>query len=181
MSKIVEANEKIAEVVVDGYKKIETGVVEGYKKIEDGVVGAYKKMEDGFVEKHLVREGETLEEAFVYTYSAQKSKEIEKIRSKYLPEEESKLEKLIRLDKQTEKKGQAVSIALGVIGSLLLGVGMCCTMVWNVGIVMMVIGIIVGICGMGIMGLAYPTYKKLTAKERAKIAEQMIALSNELL
>ena len=52
MSKIVEANEKIAEVVVDGYKKIETGVVEGYKKIEDTVVG-----------KHLVREGETVEEA----------------------------------------------------------------------------------------------------------------------
>ena len=50
MSKIVKANEKIAEVVVDGYKKIETGVVEGYKKIEDGVVGGYKKMEDGFVE-----------------------------------------------------------------------------------------------------------------------------------
>lgn len=41
MSKIVEANEKIVEVVVDGYKK----------------------MEDGFVEKHLVREGETVEEA----------------------------------------------------------------------------------------------------------------------
>ena len=52
MSKIVEANEKIAEVVVEGYKKIETGVVKGYKKIEDG-----------FVEKHLVREGETVEEA----------------------------------------------------------------------------------------------------------------------
>lgn len=63
MSKIVEVNEKIAEVVVDGYKKIETGVVEGYKKVEDTVVGAYKKMEDGFVEKHLVREGETADEA----------------------------------------------------------------------------------------------------------------------
>ena len=37
--------------------------------------------------------------AFVYTYSAQSNKEIEKIRSKYLPKEESKLEKLIRLDK----------------------------------------------------------------------------------
>ena len=85
------------------------------------------------------------------------------------------------MDQQTEKKGQAVSIALGVIGSLLLGVGMCCTMVWNVGIVTMIIGIIIGIFGMGIMGLAYPTYKKLTARERAKIAEQMIALSNELL
>ncbi len=119
--------------------------------------------------------------AFVYTYSAQSNKEIEKIRSKYLPKEECKLEKLIRLDKQTEKKGQAVSIALGVIGSLLLGVGMCCTMIWNVGIVTMVIGIIIGIFGMGIMGLAYPTYKKLTARERAKIAEQIIALSDELL
>ena len=84
--------------------------------------------------------------AFVYTYSAQKSKEIVKIRNKYLSKEESKLEKLIQLDKQTEKKGQAVSIALGVIGSLLLGVGMCCTMVWNVGIVTMIIGIIIGVC-----------------------------------
>lgn len=119
--------------------------------------------------------------AFVYTYSAQSNKEIEKIRSKYLPKEESKLEKLIRLDQQTQKKGQAVSIALGVIGSLLLGVGMCCTMVWNVGIVTMIIGILIGIFGMGIMGLAYPTYKKLTARERAKITEQMITLINELL
>ena len=55
MSKFLEVNEKIAQVVVDGYKKIETGVVEGYKKIEDGVVESYKKVEDGFVEKHLVK------------------------------------------------------------------------------------------------------------------------------
>lgn len=34
MSKLVEANEKIAEKVVDGYKKIENGVVKAYKKIE---------------------------------------------------------------------------------------------------------------------------------------------------
>ena len=44
------------------------------------------------------------------------------------------------MDQQTEKKGQAVSIALGAIGSLLLGVGMCCAIVWDVGIVTMVIG-----------------------------------------
>lgn len=120
-------------------------------------------------------------EEFVYTYSAQTNKEIEKIREKYLPKQESKLEMLIRLDKQTEKKGQAVSIALGVVGSFLLGIGMCCTMVWDIGIIMMIVGIIVGLFGIGIIGLAYPTYKKLTEKERAKVAEQMIALSNELL
>ena len=120
-------------------------------------------------------------EGFVYTYSAQTNKEIEKIRAKYLPKRESKLEMLIRLDKQTEKTGQAVSIAFGVVGSLLLGVGMCCTMVWNTGIFMTIVGILVGLFGMGMIGLAYPTYKKLTEKERAKVAEQIIALSEELL
>ena len=42
-SKLVKANEKIAENVVGGYKKIEEGVVGGYKKIENGVVGGYRK------------------------------------------------------------------------------------------------------------------------------------------
>ena len=120
-------------------------------------------------------------DSFVYTYSVQTNKEIEKIRAKYLPKQESKLEMLVRLDKQTEKKGQAVSIALGVLGSLLLGIGMCCAMVWNTGIIITIIGGIVGLFGMGIIGLAYPTYKKLTEKERLKVAEQVIALSDELL
>ena len=50
MSKIGEANEKIAEKVVGGYKKIEDSVVGGYKKIETGVVDGYKKIETGVVE-----------------------------------------------------------------------------------------------------------------------------------
>ena len=51
-SKIVKANEKIAEAVVSGYKKIEQGVVSGYTKIEDRFVDAY-----------LTKDGETVEEA----------------------------------------------------------------------------------------------------------------------
>ena len=43
-SKLVKANEKIAEGVVDGYKKLENGVVSSYKKLEDGVVGGFTKM-----------------------------------------------------------------------------------------------------------------------------------------
>jgi len=62
-SKIVKANEKIAEAVTGGYKKIEKGVVEGYKKIEQGVVSGYTKMEDKFVDAYLTKEGETVEEA----------------------------------------------------------------------------------------------------------------------
>ena len=118
---------------------------------------------------------------YSYTYSAQHHAEIKKIRDKYLPKEESKLEKLIRLDKQAEKKGQTVSIVIGVIGALLLGVGMCCNMVWNTGAIIMIVGIVTGLIGMWSMGLAYPTYKKLTEQERKKIADQIIALSDELL
>lgn len=51
-SKIVKANEKIAETVVGGYKKI-----------ENAVVGGYTKIEDKFVDMYLTRDGETVEEA----------------------------------------------------------------------------------------------------------------------
>lgn len=62
-SKLVQANEKIAEGVVGGYKKIEEGVVGGYKKIEDGVVGGFTRMTDKFVDSFLTKEGETVAEA----------------------------------------------------------------------------------------------------------------------
>ncbi len=62
-SKIVKANEKIAEVVTDGYKKMEKGVVGGYKAIEKGVTAGYTKIEDRFVDAYLTKDGETVEEA----------------------------------------------------------------------------------------------------------------------
>ena len=62
-SKIIKANEKIAEAVTGGYKKIEKGVVDGYKKIEQGVVSGYTQLEDKFIDAYLTKEGETVEEA----------------------------------------------------------------------------------------------------------------------
>ncbi len=62
-SKLVKANEKIAEGVTEGFQKIEDGVVGGYKKIEDGVVEGFSKMTDKFVDKFLTHEGESVEDA----------------------------------------------------------------------------------------------------------------------
>ena len=42
-SKLVKANEKIAEKVVGTFEKIEDTVVSGYNKIEDTVVDVYKR------------------------------------------------------------------------------------------------------------------------------------------
>ena len=54
MSKIVDVNKKIEEVVAHGYKKVEDSVTHGYKKIEDK-----------FVDTFLKKEGETMEQAKV--------------------------------------------------------------------------------------------------------------------
>lgn len=62
-SKLVQANEKIAETVVSGYKKIENGVVDGYKKMENGVVDGFNHISDRFVDAFLTKNGETVAEA----------------------------------------------------------------------------------------------------------------------
>lgn len=63
MSKLVEANEKIAEGVVEGYRKIEDGVVGGYKKIETGVVEGFGRVTDKCVEVLFAKDGESVADA----------------------------------------------------------------------------------------------------------------------
>ncbi|MBQ2799978.1 MAG: hypothetical protein IJF03_01155 [Lachnospiraceae bacterium] len=121
---------------------------------------------------------ENKKETFEYTYSAKRQEEIEKIRKKYMPKEEDKMELLRKLDRDVTKPGSIWSLAIGIIGCLLLGVGMCCTMVWAESF--FVLGIIVGILGMVIMGTAYPVYVKVTKRQREKLAPQILALTEEL-
>lgn len=116
--------------------------------------------------------------SFEYTYSAKQQKEVEDIRKKYLPKEEDKMETLRRLDRSAEKPGTMAAIIIGVIGSLILGLGMCCTMVWADKL--FILGIVVGLLGMAVLALAYPMYKKITQSQREKIADQILALSAEL-
>ena len=119
-------------------------------------------------------------ETFHYTYSAKQQEEIRNIRSKYLPkeEQEDKMDKLRRLDQSTTRKGTAVSIAVGVAGCLLLGIGMCCSMVWMEQ--WFIPGIIIGLIGIACVAAAYPLYRRITEKERERIAPQILELTKEL-
>lgn len=121
---------------------------------------------------------EDKKETFEYTYSARQQQEIEQIRSKYLPKQESKMDQLRRLDQSATKKGTAVAIFLGVIGCLLLGIGMCCTMVWAEQ--WFLPGIIVGMIGIGVVAIAYPVFNRITKKQREKLAPQILKLTEEL-
>jgi len=42
---------------------------------------------------------------FIYSYSAKENKEVQEIRKKYLPQEESKLDELRRLDSAVQTSG----------------------------------------------------------------------------
>ena len=100
-----------------------------------------------------------MNEKKTYSYSAQENKEIKRIREKYTEpdERETKLEQLRRLDASVHNTAVSVSLAVGIIGALILGLGMSCVMVWADK--MFVPGIIFGIIGIVICAFAYPAYK----------------------
>lgn len=118
-------------------------------------------------------------DTFNYTYSAKQQREIESIREKYLPPEESKLDQLRRLDKKATKKGTVISVIIGVAGCLVMGLGMCCTMVWTGEL--FIPGIIIGLAGITLVAAAYPVYSRITRKEREKIAPEILKLTDELI
>lgn len=119
-------------------------------------------------------------EAFHYTYSASQQQEIKKIREKYMPptQEEDKMERLRKLDAGVTKPGTIVSLIVGITSTLIFGVGMCCTMVWTD---LFIQGIIIGMIGLAGIGSAYPLYVHITKKQRAKVAPEILQLTDELM
>ena len=82
------------------------------------------------------------------------------------------------------QKAQAASLAVGVIGALILGTGMSLCMTELSGFLggtAMFIGIPVEITGMVLVALAYPIYIRVLKKQREKIAPKILLLSDELL
>lgn len=113
---------------------------------------------------------------FEYTYSAKQQTELENIRKKYLPQEESKMDRLRRLDESVTHPGTMISIIVGIVGTLIMGFGMCLCLEWSEFIP----GVIVGTAGMAILAAAYPIYSKITQKQREKIAPEILRLTDEI-
>ncbi len=115
---------------------------------------------------------------FEYNYSADRAKEVEAIRRKYEGPAEDKFEQLKALDRRAEKRGQILSIAIGIIGILILGTGMSMVMVGQVPC--FIPGVIIGIVGFVALGTAYPIYKTVTKKDRDKVAGQVLELVKQI-
>lgn len=119
---------------------------------------------------------------FTYKYTApteEERKEIASIRRQYAPQEqtESKIDKLRRLDGLVKSVPTIWALVLGVVGTLIFGLGLTMILQWNIwlwGIVLMLVGSIP-------MALAYPVYQWVLKKYKNRYGEEILRLSEELL
>ena len=113
------------------------------------------------------------QEKFTYSYSASQKAEIEAIRRKYLPRQETRMEELRRLD------SAAFAIAWGTLFALIFGGGLSLSLEQSG--TLLLAGIALGLPGLIGMLLTYPLYVRLERRGREKIAERILAISDELL
>lgn len=119
---------------------------------------------------------------FKYEYSAptdSERKEIISIRNEYVSASggTSVVEKLRAMHKRVKTVPRAISIIIGVLGTLVFGGGMAMFLEWNYT----VSGVIVGVIGFLIAVLAYPTFKLLIKLMKNKYGDKIIELSNDIL
>ena len=132
-------------------------------------------------------ENEKTEVSFKYRYSAEEQEEIKRIRQKYQLQEEDEMSRLRKMDAKVTQKATVMSLVLGVVGALLMGLGMSLVMtdlgamVGITGSAGIITGIMTGVTGMILVILAYPVYNKVQKKEREKIAPEILRLTEELM
>ena len=116
---------------------------------------------------------------FRYNYSAARNKEVESIRNKYIPREESKLERLKKLDLRVQMAGTIESLCFGVVGALIFGLGMCFFL--NVFAGATWLSVLFMIIGSLIMIPAYPIYRRIARKTKAALTPEILRLSEEIM
>ena len=70
-------------------------------------------------------------------------------------------------------------MCFGVIGSLVLGFGMCLAM--KVIFDLFIHGVIIGILGIFMVSINYPIYKNMLNRRKNKYAKQILELSENIL
>lgn len=119
---------------------------------------------------------------FEYKYTApttQERKEIESIRNSYiLPKKSiSKLDLLRKLDSNVKNIPIMLSLIVGIVGTLIFGLGLTFVLEWN----NLVWGIVLCSIALIPIGLAYLVYQKSSKHMKEKYSDQIIKLSEELL
>lgn len=119
---------------------------------------------------------------FEYKYKAptqEERQEINNILNDYLPKNENnnKLDYLRKLDFKVKNIPMIVGLNLGIIGTLIFGLGLTCFLEWN----LIILGFIFSLLGMIVAVMAYPLYKVIYKRMKNRYSDEIIKISNELL
>lgn len=123
------------------------------------------------------------EERFEYVYSApteEEREEIKRIRAQYLektPVEETKLERLRRLNGKVVRRALAVALTFGIVGTLTFGGGLA--LVLEKGVWLW--GTLLSVTGAALFGCAYPVHRLSLRRSKKKYGEEILELSESLL
>lgn len=119
---------------------------------------------------------------FSFTYSAPteaERREIETIRRQYKPDDgnDNKIDRLRKLHSLVVGRATAVSLAVGIVGTLIMGGGMALVLEFSE----MVLGIIIAATGVLPIAAAYPIYKYIVRLGKRKHGDDILRLSDEIL
>lgn len=119
---------------------------------------------------------------FNYTYapvSDKERREVEAIKNRYEPkaEKSDKLKRLKSLDERVKNIPTALSLVLGIVGTLIFGAGMSFVLEFE----LYILGIIISAVAIVPIALAYPVFTKCQTRLMKKYRDEIIRLSNELL
>lgn len=103
----------------------------------------------------------------------------ENIRNHYTQKDATKLDELRALDKKVKRPAKTFAYIFGTVGALVLGTGMSLAM--KVIGASMALGIAIGIVGLAAVSVNYFLYGKILQKRKAKYADKVLALSDEIL
>ena len=106
---------------------------------------------------------------------------VEKIKARYesKSKELSKLEELKALDKKVKQPAIIFAYIFGILGTLILGTGMCLAM--KVIGDIMAVGIAIGVIGIIMVCITYPLFNKILTSRKAKYADVILKKSNDIL
>lgn len=104
---------------------------------------------------------------------------VNEIKFNYTEKEETKIEKLKRLDRKVKIPAKIFAYIFGVIGILIFGTGLCLSM--KVIGDSLTLGIIVGLFGIFMIIVNNYLYKLILSNRKKKYSSQILALTDEIL
>ncbi len=115
---------------------------------------------------------------------------VQKIRTQYTEKGITQLDVLKALDARVKQPAKLFAYIFGIVGSLVMGWGMCLGMNVmeqgtyygvTIGENMMLQGIIIGLIGIFMVSVNYLIYSRILASRRKKYADEIVSLSDKIL